>query len=48
MDHLAEELTHLDEANIRTMMGSEKDITDLMSHLDQALTEIESMETKLR
>ena len=47
-EHLSEELAQLDEANIHALMGSETQIRDLMSHIDQALYEIEQMESKLR
>ncbi len=47
-ENLSEELAQLDEANIHALMGSEAQIRQLMSHIDQALFEIEAVETKLR
>jgi hypothetical protein len=47
-EHLSEELAHLDQANIRALMGSEFAIADLMHSLDQAVQEVGGMETKLQ
>lgn len=38
----------MDEANIHALMGSEAQIRQLMSHIDQALFEIDAVEHKLR
>jgi hypothetical protein len=46
-ENLSEELAHLDQANIRALMGSEVAILELMHGLDQAVREIGDMETKL-
>lgn len=47
MEHLSEELSQLDQGNIHSLMGSELQITQLLEHLDQAVMEIEKMETRL-
>lgn len=47
MEHLSEELSQLDQGNIHSLMGSEVQITQLLEHLDQAVMEIEKMETRL-
>ena len=47
MEHLSEELAQLDQGNIHSLMGSEVQITQLLEHLDQAVMEIEKMETRL-
>ncbi len=47
MEHLSEELSQLDQGNIHSLMGSELQITQLLEHLDQAVLEIEKMETRL-
>lgn len=47
MENLSEELSQLDQGNIHSLMGSEVQITQLLEHLDQAVMEIEKMETRL-
>lgn len=40
-EHLSQQLTQLDDANIHMLMGSENQIEGLMKLLDQSLMEIE-------
>ena len=47
MENLSEELAQLDQGNIHSLMGSETQIRELMTDLDQAILEIEQMEMKL-
>ena len=47
MEHLSEELAQLDRGNIHALMGSEVQIRELMSNLDQAVLEVEKMEMRL-
>ena len=47
-ERLAEELSGLDGANIHAIMGSEKQVQELIKLLDQALWELESTESRLQ
>lgn len=47
-ERLAEELSGLDGANIHSIMGSEKQVQELIKLLDSALWELESTESRLQ
>lgn len=47
MENLSEELAQLDQSNIHALMGSEKQIEQLMEYLEGGIMEVEKMEMRL-